>query len=172
VRSTNVNPIPVMNTLISIVVVAVSLYSPAFADEVRGRVVAIADGDTLTILDANKDQHRILLAGIDAPEKNQPFGNQSKDNLSRLVHSKAVVADCYKIDRYQRRICRVHLDGVDIPLAQVTSGLAWWYRTYSSEQTPVERADYERAEASAVAAHGGLWGETNPIPPWEWRKSK
>lgn len=161
-----------MNRFVSLVVASLVLCAPAAAEEIRGKVVAIADGDTLTILDARNDQHRVRLAGIDAPEKNQPFGNQSKQNLSRLVASKAIVADCYKIDRYQRRICRVFLDGVDVPLSQVTSGLAWWYRYYSNEQTAQERETYERAESIAIASRAGLWKDSNPVAPWDWRKSK
>jgi endonuclease YncB( thermonuclease family) len=70
----------------------------ANADTLIGRVVGIADGDTITLLDSANDQHKIRLAGIDAPEKAQPFGKRSKQNLARLAFSRGAVAECPKRD--------------------------------------------------------------------------
>ena len=77
------------------------------AATIEGKVVNVADGDTITILDATKAQHKIRINGIDAPEKRQPFGTRSKQNMERLVARKEVTADCHKIDRYKRQICKV-----------------------------------------------------------------
>ena len=77
------------------------------AYELTGRVVSVADGDTVTLLDANLRQHRIRLSGIDAPEKRQPFGNRSRLHLGALVFGKQVTADCPKKDRYKRAVCRL-----------------------------------------------------------------
>jgi endonuclease YncB( thermonuclease family) len=71
-----------------------------------GRVVSVADGDTITLLDSNQQQHKIRLAGIDAPEKAQPYGQRSQQQLSELAFGKDAKADCYKVDRYDRG--RVH----------------------------------------------------------------
>ena len=79
----------------------------AYADTITGRVVGVADGDTVTVLDAEKVQHKIRLAGIDAPEKSQPFGNRSKQNLSDLVFQKDVRVDWDKRDRYGRIVGKV-----------------------------------------------------------------
>jgi len=95
------------------------------ADTIEGRVVGISDGDTITVLDSSKKQHKIRLAGIDAPEKKQPFGQASKVHLSDLVFGKNVVLDCGKTDRYKREICIVMINGQDANLAQVRAGLAW-----------------------------------------------
>jgi endonuclease YncB( thermonuclease family) len=80
---------------------------PAPGAEIVGRVVGISDGDTITVLDSTKTQHKVRLAGIDASEKAQRFGERSNQNLSRLVFGKDVRADCYKRDRYGRDVCRV-----------------------------------------------------------------
>jgi endonuclease YncB( thermonuclease family) len=144
----------------------------AWAYEVQGKVVAIADGDTITVLDAQRQQHKIRLAGIDAPEKKQAFGQTSKKHLSGRVFNRDVVLECGKTDKYQREICVVMVDGQDANLAQVTAGMAWWYRKYQNEQSAARRASYEAAEAAAAAGRVGLWRDAAPVPPWEWRRAK
>ncbi len=140
-----------------------------WAEVLEGRVVGIADGDTLTLLDGNRQQHRIRLAGIDAPEKGQPFGQRSKQHLAELVFGKDAKADCYKIDRYGRDVCAVYVNRKDVGLAQLDAGLAWWFRKYAHEQHPKDRIDYEAAEDRAAADRIGLWQDANPTPPWDWR---
>lgn len=98
---------------------------------INGHVVGVHDGDTVTVLDASKTQHKIRLAGIDAPELKQAFGQKSKQHLSNLVFDKDVVLDCGKTDKYKREVCVVNIDGQDGNLAQVAAGLAWWYRAYA-----------------------------------------
>lgn len=141
----------------------------AAADTYTARVVAVTDGDTIKVLDSQTQQHKIRLAGIDAPEKSQPFGHRSKQHLSDLVFGKQVTLDCNKIDRYRREICVVLVDGKDANLGQVAAGLAWWYRKYAKEQSAQQRVDYEAAEDSARSGRLGLWIEPDPMPPWEWR---
>lgn len=142
------------------------------ADTVEGRVVGVSDGDTITLIDAQRRQHKIRLAGIDAPESKQPFGQVSKKHLSDLVFDRDVTLDCGKTDKYRREVCVVLVDGQDANLAQVTAGMAWWYRKYQKEQAAQQRSDYEAAEATAKAGRVGLWSEANPMPPWEWRHPK
>lgn len=136
----------------------------------EGRVVAISDGDTVTLLDSSKHQHKIRLAGIDAPEKKQPFGQRSKQNLSELVFNKDVEADCVKVDRYKREVCKITVNGTDANLEQVKAGLAWWYRSYAKDQSKVDRAAYAAAEQEAKDGKRGLWGDAEATAPWEWRK--
>jgi endonuclease YncB( thermonuclease family) len=142
------------------------------ADELRGRVVGVADGDTITVLDSGQQQHKIRLSGIDAPEKAQPFGAKSKANLSALVFDRQVSLQCGKQDRYRREVCVVFIDGQDANLEQVKAGMAWWYRHYAKEQTPGDRTRYEEAESVAKGRRLGLWSDANPTPPWEFRHSK
>ena len=153
----------------SVVVVAL-LSLPVNADTLTGRVVAVADGDTLTLLDATNQQHKIRLSGIDAPEKAQDFGQKSKTSLSALAFNQPTTADCRKIDRYQRQICVVYVEGKDIGLEQIRSGMAWWYQQYKKDQSPQERTDYAQAEFMAKIHRHGLWNSKNPTPPWEWRR--
>lgn len=142
----------------------------AHAEIITGRVVSIADGDTLTLLHSSKTQHKIRLQGIDAPEKRQPFGEASRQNLARLAFQKDARAECPKRDKYGRAVCTVTVNGQDVGLAQLEAGLAWWYRRFAREQTPEQRRAYEQAEATAAIRRVGLWQDRNPVPPWEWRR--
>lgn len=142
------------------------------AGELHGRVVGVADGDTITVLDGNQQQHKIRLSGIDAPEKSQPFGAKSKSNLSALVFDRQVTLQCGKQDRYRREVCVVYVDGQDANLEQIKAGMAWWYRHYAKEQKPDDRALYEEAEFHAKIRRLGLWSDKNPTPPWDFRHPK
>ena len=121
------------------------------------------------------------IAGIDAPEKGQAFGQRAKQAMSDLVFGKPARLDCYKTDRYGRGVCNVWVAPASAPsgamtldagLAMVTQGMAWWYRVYSGELTPQARGQYEFAEQEARAKRAGLWSDPQPVAPWEWRKAK
>lgn len=144
----------------------------SWADSLTGKVVGVADGDTITVLDSSNTQHKIRLAGIDAPEKAQPFGEQSKLNLSRMVFGRQVIIDWQKRDRYQRIVGKVLLDHRDVNLEQVKTGLAWHYKKYATEQSADDQESYARTELNAQQAKAGLWVEANPVAPWNWRKQK
>ena len=159
--------------------------SAASAQDILCRVVGVTDGDTVTVLDAAKAQHKVRLAGIDAPEKAQPFGERSKENLSRLVFGRDVRVDWRKTDRYGRLVGTVWVVSPDMPcrdkpdspktldagLAQLTVGLAWHYKKYAHEQEPQQRGQYAFAEEEARAKRVGLWKDANPVPPWAWRQA-
>ena len=139
---------------------------------VEGRVVGISDGDTITVLDDAKTQHKIRFAGIDAPEKGQAFGERSKQSLSALVFQKRVEAHCHKKDRYNREVCTVFASLRDVGLEQIRAGMAWWYREYAHEQTTQDRLVYRDEEQNAKASQVGLWKDANPVPPWQYRATK
>jgi endonuclease YncB( thermonuclease family) len=143
----------------------------AHAETLTGYVVKITDGDTIVVLDAKRQQHKIRLAGIDAPESHQAFGFQSTESIANLVFNKTVTVEWKKTDR-ERLIGKVLFNGFDINLEQVRAGLAWWYVKYAKEQSPVDRRLYEQAELQARAQRVGLWRDANPTPPWEFRHAK
>ncbi len=141
------------------------LGSPAWAD-FTGKVVAVADGDTITVL-RDHVQVKVRLTEIDAPEKAQAFGNRSKESLSDMCFGKtATLADKGK-DRYGRTLARVHCDGVDANAEQVHRGLAWVY----DHRHFKDKALYA-VQTEAKAQRRGLWADANPVPPWEWRGAK
>ena len=143
---------------------------PGVAATLTGRVVGVHDGDTITVLDADRQQHKIRLAGIDASESRQAFGTRSKQNLSKWVYGRQVIIEWNKRDRYGRIVGVIFVDGHDINLEQVRACMAWWYRQYAKEQTPDDRQLYEMAENEAKATKRGLWADNEPVPPWEWRR--
>lgn len=138
----------------------------------EGRVVGVADGDTITVLSVGNRQTRVRLQGIDAPESEQAFGQVSKRNLSELVFKRQVVVEYEKTDRYGRTLGKVLADGRDVNLLQVKAGLAWHYKYYQDEQSPADRRLYADAETEARDARRGLWADPGPIPPWDYRRGK
>ena len=161
-----------MNFLLLIRISLLCLLSlPAMAETLKGRIVGVSDGDTVTLLDAQHQQHKIRLAGIDAPEKNQAFGHRSKEYLSHLVFDQLVVVDTAKSDRYGRQVGTIRVNGKDANLEQVRAGMAWHYKQYQNEQSPADRALYSEAEEQARQQRIGLWADDSaPIPPWEFRR--
>ena len=137
-----------------------------------GWVVEVADGDTLTVLDAQKKQHKIRLLGIDAPEKAQPFGQKSKESLSGLAFQKQVQVRSSKQDRYGRTVGQVFVGNMDVCLEQVKLGMAWHYKTYQREQSPEDRVLYDRAESQAREQRVGLWQDPSPLEPSAFRRQK
>ena len=156
------------------ILAAATLLMPllASADSIEGRVVKVSDGDTVTVLDANKAQWKIRLVGIDAPEKKMPFGQRSKQNLSDMVFNKQVTIEYSKRDQYGRTLGKIIVDGLDANLEQVKSGMAWHYKKYQKEQAEADRTAYAEAEELAKSAKLGLWSDNAPVPPWDWRRTQ
>ena len=154
------------------VALAYSISHALAGQVIPGKVVGITDGDTLTLLDENHAQYRIRVSGIDTPERGQAYGHVASESLAKLAFGQLATADCPKQDRYGRWVCVVRVNGVDVGLAQVKSGLAWHYKKYASEQTPTDQELYAMAEQEARVAGIGLWKDAEPTPPWDWRKKK
>lgn len=133
------------------------------ANEYTAKVVGIIDGDTIDVLTADNTTTRIGLAGIDAPERGQPFSNNAKDFLGDLVHGRDVRIVATDTDRYGRTIAEVYVDDQRVTLYLVGAGLAWHYKKYSDDIA------LDEAEIHAREAGKGLWADSRYVPPWEWR---
>lgn len=105
----------------------IGLSLSATSGQISGKMVSVADGDTITVLDAEHVQHKIRLSGIDAHERSQAFGRHSKELLSNLVAGTRVVVETGKADRFGRSVGRVLLQGRDINLAMALGGMVWHY---------------------------------------------
>lgn len=147
------------------------LTGPLFAaDTLYGRVVSITDGDTIQVLDNRSQLHKVRLAGIDAPEKQQDFADVATKQLSALIFGRTVKVEWKKMDRYRRIVGTVYYGIVDINLEMIRKGLAWHFKAYEREQSPEIRALYAGQEEAAKRARIGLWSHSNPVPPWDFRK--
>lgn len=146
------------------------LAGAARASTLLGEVVAISDGDTITVLDSSKQQHKVRLSGIDAPEKRQAFGNQARQALAAHVFRRQVSVQWSKRDRYGRIVGNVYVGQIDVGLALIKTGLAWHYKAYQKEQSAQDRAAYSAAEDAARRARLGLWQDASRIAPWEFRR--
>jgi endonuclease YncB( thermonuclease family) len=149
---------PVMRRALAFLLLALTAIAPALADELRGRVVGITDGDTLTILDASRQPHTIRLAEIDAPEKRQPYGERAKQELSMIAFGKDARVVTKDRDRYGRNVARVFVADagteveIDVSDAMVRGGAAWVFTRYARDPA--------------------LWSlpAADQVPPWEWRR--
>jgi endonuclease YncB( thermonuclease family) len=103
----------------------------SWSAELSGRVVRVSDGDTLVLLDTSNTQHKIRLAGIDCPERGQPFGQRAKQALSDYAFSRQVTVEWDKLDRYGRTVGKIVDGEKDVNLALVRDGMCWWYRKYA-----------------------------------------
>lgn len=147
--------------------VAPALHARADA-QISGYVISIADGDTLTLLTANKERVKVRLAEIDTPEKKQPYGQKAKQELASLAFNQDAQISVIDTDRYGRVVGRVVVDGVDVNAELVRRGAAWVYRDY------LKRPELIPLEAEARRQRKGLWALPAPerMPPWQWRKEQ
>ncbi len=148
----------------------IGLSLTAFGDTLTGKVGRVVDGDTLYVLDANYKDHKIRLAGIDAPERKQAYGLASRKHLASIVAGKQVTVEYQKRDRYGRIVGKVLLNGIDACLEQVKAGFAWHYKRYQREQSTEDQRLYADAENQARDERLRLWRDKKPMPPWEHRR--
>ncbi len=136
-----------------------------FAEDFYGKVISVHDGDTIRVL-VGKQQKKVRLFGIDAPESNQAFGKVAQSTLKDLIWKKEVKVEFKELDRYGRIVGVVYLDSVNINLEMVKKGMAWVYKTYNREPSFLE------AEEIAKKSKIGLWKDPDPTAPWEFRKNE
>lgn len=147
---------------LALVIAVLCATAPVARADFAGRVVAVHDGDTVTVLAGGADR-RVRLSGIDAPERGQPYASASRRALAARVAGRDVVVLERGKDSYGRTLGRVIAVGVDANLGQVRDGFAWVFRRFESDPALIA------LEAEAKAARRGLWRDPAPVPPWEWR---
>lgn len=140
---------------------------PSFCQTFIGKVVGVSDGDTITILDSNRQQHKIRLYGVDCPESGQAFGQTAKMHTATLTAQKVAMVKSYDTDGYGRTVGVVTVNGVNVNQSLIEAGYAWQYRQYCKESFC---RDWLQDESRAREAELGLWSDPEPVPPWDWRR--
>lgn len=136
---------------------------PSSELEFTANIIAVLDGDTVLVR-RKGGLVKIRLAEIDAPEKAQTFGETSRHSLSDMVLGKQVKVISQAVDQYGRLVAHLSVDGWDVNAEQIRRGMAWEYSNFHSNQTLVA------LQNEAKQAPRGLWAQSNPTPPWAWRK--
>lgn len=151
-----------------LVVAAAALWcgaTPRTTAAIEGKVVRVSDGDTVTVLDADKEQHKIRLLDIDAPESSQAFGQKSKQHLADMVAGRDVRVTWTEKDPYGRVLGTVWVATTNANFRMVEDGYAWAYHYTKAK-------DYLDAMARAKAEKRGLWADPHARDPWAYRKIK
>jgi endonuclease YncB( thermonuclease family) len=133
---------------------------------ISGKVISVADGDTMTILTADKKQIKIRMLGIDAPERGQDFGTVARQQLNNLCYGKTVTVENKGEDQYGRVLGVVYVDGMNVNEYMVRNGLAWYYRHFVNDPR------LDSLELLARKDKVNIWSMKKPIPPYEFRKSR
>lgn len=151
--------------LARVFVVGCLLAAQTVSADFSGKVVGVSDGDTITVL-KDREQVKVRLVEIDAPEKGQAYGNRSKQTLSELVLGKQVEIRERGTDRYGRTLGQVYQSGVDVNAEMVRRGMSWVYVKYARNK------GLYQIEAEARGQRKGVWADKDPVPPWEWRRAR
>jgi endonuclease YncB( thermonuclease family) len=154
-----------LTAILSLLIIIPSI---TWAESYKAKVVRITDGDTITVIRNNKQQVKIRLAGIDCPERRQPWGTRAKQAATELVANKIVTIKVLDVDRYGRTVGQVFVDSVNVNRELVLAGHCWAYTKYVRDSVLFSHQN------AAQKAKRGLWGlpKSERIPPWEWRRKK
>ncbi len=135
----------------------------------EAKVEHVCDGDSIWVK-GKYGRVKLRIAGMDAPETEQPRGRESERLLRSMIQGRTVMVRSVAADRYGRWVSIIKVKGLDVGLAMIEAGEAWAYGTYIRAVPKADRSRYVEAEARARRARKGLWAERNPEAPWLWRK--
>jgi endonuclease YncB( thermonuclease family) len=134
------------------------------------RLVRIFDGDSMVMRNPEGETLKMRIAGIDAPEKSQPFADPARDRLSELLQQGPLEVAILKKDVYGRWLASIRVADRDLGQQLLEEGYVWFFRRYQSDLTSEQRRIYDSAEKAARDAGRGLWADATPLPPWEFRQ--
>jgi micrococcal nuclease len=155
-----------MRKLFFSTMIAMMLTTLAIANDVKGKVIAVIDGNTLQVQGSDNQTYNILLAGIDSPELGQDFGPEAKKFLEKMILGKNVTVSFKGKDRLGNSLAEVRINGKKDPrLELLKEGLAW-----TEEKNPLP--DLETQRSWAQSKNKGLWKRDNPTPPWIYRREQ
>ena len=154
-----------------IFIIITSLSGIVFSSNLDGKIIKIIDGDTVYFQAyGNNDYKKLRLVGIDAPEMKQSFGYKSKQCLANLINNNSVQIISFGEDRFNRTLAKILIEKIDINLAMIKQGCAWFYRRYKNTLDKNDQIIYDQAEIFAIKNKKGLFSNHEAQAPWDWRK--
>jgi len=149
--------------------VSLSADSIAVISTVQGKVVRVTEGDSVNILFSDNELKIVKLAGIDAPERGQPYFEEAREYLASLIWNKSVSVTSTRADMYGIRVRQIFYKS-DINLEMIKAGYAWYKLKHSNELDESEKKQYVEAENNARVKKLGLFQDKKPVQPWQWHK--
>lgn len=160
---------PIRSLFVGLLLLACA--APSLAQGVLiARVARVIDGDSVWLEQGGR-RVELRLAGIDAPELQQPHGVQARAALRACASGRIATVQVTGTDRHGRTVGRLEAGGRECGVSLLQSGLAWHYQAFAGEQPATVRLRYAAAERAARQRRTGLWADTTPVPPWEWRRA-
>ncbi|MDP1541405.1 MAG: thermonuclease family protein [Moraxellaceae bacterium] len=153
-------------TLLLITMINAAQAQELSSEPLVGLVVHVGDGDSITLLDAQQQRHRIRLGEIDAPELGQAYGQAAKRTLRQIIAQQHVRIHLLDIDQYGRIVGIVYLNDQDVNAYMLEQGMAWIYHRY------LRRPELKKIEQEAREQKRGLWQQPEHlrVAPWTWRQ--
>jgi endonuclease YncB( thermonuclease family) len=136
---------------------------------IEGQVIDVINGDTITVKSEQESPYSVKLQAIDAPDVGQPYFENSRNSLSKLINKKQVRVEVYTMYGDHSCIGTVYLNGHDVALSLLETGMAWHFKRYAYQQSAESRKSYSEAQSYALEAGLGLWADDRPTPPWVFR---
>jgi micrococcal nuclease len=139
----------------------------------------VHDGDSFNLQAKNNATVRVRIAGIDAPERTQPYSQKAKEALEAMLNAGPIRLDPVTVDRFDRWVAHVYVNDTNVGLAMVDQGWAWYFRRYKDDLQTFQQIRFELAEQTARQKRLGLWQgleaaeknpELAPEPPWRFRE--
>lgn len=134
-------------------------------EELTGNVVAVVDGNTFRLTTEEGEGLEIMLFGVDCPEEGQPFAEEAKVLLEKMILRKKITVIIHGKDRWGRRQGAIAYNKTDPREVLLSEGLAW-----TAERNPMD--NFERLKQQAASGRKGIWADDNPTPPWIYRRQQ
>jgi endonuclease YncB( thermonuclease family) len=148
----------------SLMLVLITLLS--VNESFKAKVIGVTSGDAIVVQLENKAQLKIRLEGIDCPELSQVYGDSAKLATVAMCFNKRVRVETVGLDHYGRTLAFVYIDDLCINRELLRLGLAWHYVEFNSDP------QLAQLEAEARTNKVGLWQQSEPVAPWDFRYKK
>ena len=144
----------------------------------EGWAITVLSGDTVRVLDGSNRMTKVRLESIDAPQRGQSYGDESRKYLASLLSGKEVLVKTSGSDDFGNILATIWVEPPDcssckktleVNYGLVKAGMAWWYLHFAKTQSNKDRKRYESAESEAKTRKLGLWADPDPEAPWDWR---